>query len=225
MFNFNFKKMLRDDTEDSLTYIHGNTPEFTPDIAELQSRLWNWVFIPDECMLTNPKHSLVKEGASGFYPFYEDAYTSDRFTFLEKKLGKESTCLVFKNIDDPDLPVWMQKEYRISGELYALSGKQIISLDNHKKNTVYCNRQKININIPFTMKQRTRSQTYNGVWSSTYSTSKWHLTSVEAFVYIQRMDYWRDQLIHLDNFSPVKVMNEPDRIYVRKYYDYKFQNI
>lgn len=223
---FNFKMFNRpSDLEIYLHSIDICTPKFTPDIADLESRRWNWVFVPDECMLLNPKHSLVKEGASGFYPFYSDCYTSEKYTMLVKELGKESTCLMFKGIDDPDLPVWMQKEFRVSGELYALSGKQIISLDNHKKNTVYCNRQKVNINVPFTLRHRKRSQTYNGVWSSEYSTSKYHLTSIEAFVYIQRMDYWRDQLTHLDNFSPVKVMNEPDRIYVRKYYDYKFQNI
>lgn len=201
------------------------TPEFTPDIHVLEQNFWNPVFIPDECMLLGRQHDLVKEGASGFYPFYEDCYTSGKFTFLEKYLGKLSTGIPFEAINDDNLPMWMNKAYRIKGELYALSSKQIILLDNYKKNTVECRRIRVNINIPYTHKTVTRSQTYNGVWSATYNSSKTHISSIEAWMYVGRIDYWQDQLEHLDNFRPVYVVNDPDRIYVRKYYDYKRQNL
>lgn len=210
--------------DELLSEIHAKKPEFTPDINILQKRYYNWLFVPDECMLLGQKHHLVQNSASGFYPFYEDCYTSEKFTCLEKHLDKESQALTFKVINDGELPMWMNQAHRVKGELYSLTGEQIIDIDNYKKNTVYCDRVRVNINVPYTHKNRQVSQTYNGLWSATYSSSKPHLTSIEAWMYISRMDYWRDQLAKLDNFRPVKVMDDPDRVYVRHYYDYKFQS-
>jgi len=210
--------------EDILNDINFKTPQFTPDINLLQSKFWNWIFVPDECMTLGHKHELMQKGASGFYPFYSDCYTSEKFTCLEKQLGKLSQQLTFQTINDPELPMWMNKAHRVKGELYSLSGEDIIKLDNYKKNTVYSNRVRVNINIPYTLKNRKVSQTYNGTWSASYESSKPHITSINASMYVSSLDYWHDQLEKVDNFRPVKVMDDPDRVYVRRYYDYKFQS-
>jgi len=209
-----------------------HTPKYTPDIHLLEQHWWNPVFIPDDCMIHHSyhitergsRHDLVKEGASGYDPFYEDCYTAKPFTFLEKNLGKQSFPIPFDPINDNDLPMWMNKSHRIKGELYALSSKSIIELDNHRLNTVQFDRVKVTINIPYAQKYRDIAQSYNGVWSSTYRSSKTNIVSIQAHMYVGRFEYWRDQLLKLDNFSPVKVEKNPDRIYVKDFYNYKNQS-
>lgn len=204
--------------------IHNSTPEYTPDIAELEQRIWNPVFVPDEFMTLGHKHDEVKDGASGFFPFYEDCYTTEKFTFLEKHLGKMSHAIPFETINDDQLPMWMNKAFRVKGELYALRGSQIISLDNYKRNGVEFDRVKVNINVPFKPKYRTVTQSYSGIWRSDYHSGKTHITTIAAYMYVGKKTYWHEQLSALDNFRPVFVQNDPDRIYVRKYYDYKQQS-
>lgn len=224
MFNA-LKKTIFNDTlpADVTQQILAAGCEFTPDIAELESRQYSFVFMPDECMMLERKHELVTPGASGFYPFYEDCYTSEDFCFIEKRLGKESFPIAFKPLDNGDLPIWMNKKQRIKGELYALRGCSFKDLDKYKLNTVQCNRVKVNINIPTVKQHRTETQSYNGLWSCEYNLSKTYITTISAYMYVGREEYWIDQLLHHDsffNFAPVHT-TEVDRIYIKKCFNYK----
>lgn len=202
-------------------------PRHTPDIVELESKLHNYVFVPDECKMTHNHHQLVACGTSGFYP-YCPAYTSLEYNFVEKKLGKESIAIPFVDIGTDNLPPWMLKKFRIKGELYALRGCSFIPLDNHKLNGVAFERIKVRINVPHFKRYRQESQSYNGVWHYDYTRSKDMLTSMEVFMYVGKTDFWLPQLEAYEalyNFDSVPVATAPDeRIWIREYFEYKQGN-
>jgi hypothetical protein len=208
-----------------------NNQHFTPDIVELESQSFSFVFVADECMTSLRKHSLVNMGASGFYPFC-GGYTAEEFSYIAKKTGVMeqgklrtiTTPIPMKDIDrEGDLPVWMTEKLRIKGEIYALRGCSFLELDKYKHNGVQFQRVPVTVNIPYFKRYREVSQTYNGVWSSTYSRSKDHIVSIKCHMYVGRHEYWLEQLKSNDgffDFEPVKV-SEVDRVWIKKFYDYK----
>lgn len=197
----------------------------TPDIVELQNTALNFVFVPDECMMLMPKHALVSK--TNFYPFCT-AYTSEPFLFLQKDLGKESHPVALR---DPsievknELPPWMAQALRIRGEIFGLSGSDFIDLDKHKLNGVQFDRVRVKVNVPYIKRYSHTETSENGVVQISYSSSKDMLTSIDAWMYVGKPEFWLPQLTAEDSFyrfSQAPISEAPEgRIWIRKYYDYK----
>lgn len=194
--------------------------QFTPDIAELEERSANLLFIADDMMLFNPNHDMVTKGSlSGMEPFHY-AYTAKSFSFVKKNLGKESFPIALDIRDTSELPKWMSQTARIRGELYAIRGSQFKILDTHRQNGVQFRRERVMINIPYKKLLKHQGKSPHGTYPY-YDLSKEQMYSVLAYMYVGRTEYWIDQLkAGFFDFSPVGICEE-DRIWLKKYFMYR----
>lgn len=200
------------------------TPAYTLDVAELERRMFTFVFVADECMYGHRKHDLVSTGASGYKPFFT-CYTDQNMAMLVKEMDGQNYPIVFDGLDDPSLPPWAQRKARVYGELYALRGCSVIELDNYKQNGVRFTRKWVKVTIPYFKRHRKSTQTYNGTWNYEYSRSKDYLLTIDAQMYVGRQDYWLDQLsdrFDLFSFSTVPVQ-QVDRIWIKEFFHFPRQ--
>jgi hypothetical protein len=170
--------------------------EFTPDIFHLEQFKSQLLFVHDDMAQLQPNHDLIKEGSlSGFYPF-NYGYTTKSYSFLKKNLGLKSFPIA---LDIPidvanQLPTYMSEEYRIRGELYAIRPLQFLKLDTHRQNGVQFIRRRVNINIGYKKLYHHSITDSKGVYHSEYNLGKEQMLTVQAWMYVGREEYWRDQL-------------------------------
>jgi hypothetical protein len=215
-----FKKQYTPDLSAEIAKIDEQSPDYTPDAYSLEEKMFNFIFVSDTFKSGHKDNSMVTVGASGLKPFFP-AYTSEKFSFLIHK--KDKLPIPIRPLNHPDLPLFLQKDLRIRGEVYALRGCTIIELDNHKKNGVKFIRVPINVTVPYYKKKMVKTQTYGGTWSVSYESSKDFLCSVKAWTYLGRPEYWLDQLLKEDavfDFDTCPVYNSWDRIWIKEYFNY-----
>lgn len=197
--------------------------QFTPDYAELEQKKGHLLFIHDDMAQLQPHHDLVKEGSlSGFYPF-NYGYTARNFTYLNKNLGLKSIPIALDLRDRDNIPRCMSDTARIRGEVYAVRPRTFISLDTHRQNGIQFKRTQVTVNIPSKkVKKHTTTDSTGRVFID-YSLSKEEMVSVQAWMYIGREEYWKDQL-HAEagffDFTPVDIIEEEERLWLRRYYQY-----
>lgn len=194
--------------------------EFTPDLWMLEQKKSHLVFIHDDMMQTQPNHSMVQaQSLSGFYPFCY-GYTARRYSFVKKNLGLQSFPIALNLRETDNLPYWMADSQRLRGEVYAIRTPGIIALDNHRQNGVQFERLKVMINIGHRKNYKHTTTDSKGIVHIDYSLGKEEMTSVMAYMYVGREDYWKDQLeAGFFDFTPVPIVEE-DRLWLKTYYQY-----
>lgn len=200
--------------------------QFTPDYHIVGARKGNLVFIPDDMMMTQPNHDVVKaQSLSGFYPFAY-GYTARRFQFVKKDLVMKSFPIALELKETDDLPIHMGQKYRIRGEIYAVRPEGIISLDTHRANGVQFQRVRVTINVGF-RKQYRSEEKKGGRSIFNYRLGREEMTSVECWMYVGREEYWKDQLHAEDGFFNFKAIDivEEDRVWLKEYYQYNYRHL
>lgn len=196
--------------------------QFTPDAHILNRHQAKLLFVHDDMAQLQPMHDLVQEGSlSGFYPF-DYGYTTKKFSFVKKDLGLKSfpIALDLDRETRDNLPVFISEEYRIRGELYAIRPCQFYKLDTHRQNGIQFERRRVNINVGYRKLYRTHWFNAKGIQKYEYNLGKEEMTTVEAFMYVGRNEYWKDQLLSDGfNFQPIPVIQE-DRLWLKEYYQY-----
>ena len=193
----------------------------TPDVALLERKLFNRVFVFDDMMKGHPGHDkFIREHSA----FLATGFTAECMTLWKKKLGKLSFPVALPDTfhTTPSVP--------IKGELYALETSQILELDKERENGVQFIRKRINIVLPYRhlLFNKDRPQVYKGTRSEDsrelYDNIKNQLTAelrvnVTAWAYVGVSDYWSPQLDAGYLFSPVKCF-APEQKPEQKYYYY-----
>lgn len=222
MFGMNAAKAVQQQQDHVSRLIQGyQLPEFTPDLWELEQKKAHLVFVHDDMMQLQPHHELIRQGSlSGFYPF-QYGYTTKKFSFVIKDLGLKSIPIALDLGElAGELPMYIAEAHRIRGEVYAVRPGAIVELDNHRQNGVQFVRRQVNINIGY--RRLWRSHWFNSFGNKKYEykLGKEEMTTVSAWMYIGREDYWRDQLLaDCFNFNPIDIIEE-ERLWLTKYFQY-----
>lgn len=205
-------KDLLDWDEDRLAY--------TPDYQQLSLKKSHLLFIHDDMMQLQPKHSLVEAGSvHGFYPLAY-GYTTRRFSFVKKELGLASFPIALLLRESDELPMFIARTQRIRGEVYAITPEQFITLDTHRQNGVQFTRTKVNINLGFKKLRRREWFDASGRTKYEYDLGREEMITQEMYMYIGREDYWKDQLQSgFFDFKEIPIIQE-DRLWLKEYYQY-----
>lgn len=154
----------------------------TPDFGELQQLKGINIFLYDETQAGQPRHTLVKSGLFGGMGYTE----SSDFTMVTKVLGKETHPVVLPIREDQKLgtsaPVQsslMGELGQIIGEIYTIDLQTVIALDDYTLNTVQYDRILVPIIIP---------------WQRNLNDATYEHHRTEAYMYVGRQEFWRDQL-------------------------------
>lgn len=214
------------DRKDLIAELTASLPHRTPDIGELEAQFFNPIFVCDEMMMNSDVHKdfIIPGSATGYFPI-STCYTSKKFYFVEKNLGKSSFPIAFESLEnDGELPVHLARKSRIRGELFYLRGCQFIHLDNYKINGVQFLRKKVRVHIPYFKIMREHWFNEYGNIQNNWLRTPEHVVSVEAHMYVGVEEYWKDQLFAetgFFDFKPVTVFKEEERVWLREHFDYK----
>ena len=102
----------------------------------------------------------------------------------KKDLGKETFPIALRTTHDQKLgkSTVLGDPARVCGNLYLVPTKVIKDLDNRTLNGVWFQREKVSIDIP------------NRKLNGSKSPGPMILDTIEAWMYVARMDYWTEQL-------------------------------
>lgn len=146
--------------------------QFTPDLYTIQQKANHHVFVYNEAMEGHRSHfDLV-----GNSPYLGMSFTIRHFTMYKKAVGDESFPFILDNVRDIRV-----NASRVGGELYSLSPKQLIKLDEHCLNTVQFNRVRLKVVIPHKIKYLHEEKLSA-------------FPPIEAWVYVGKRDFWEDLL-------------------------------
>lgn len=117
-------------------------PHSTPDIAALERREWQLMFVYDEMMSALPFNGLLKDHAR----LLGTAFTHTRFTLWKTLCDGLNSAVA---LSPPDKDFVTAPARPIMGEIYAVRPYQFLKLDNHKGNGMMFNRKRVNLIIPY----------------------------------------------------------------------------
>lgn len=171
---------------------------FTPDLWYLERFEWQLLFVCDQWKAGHIKNDLIANDGEKLC----DALSHDNFTFYKKKLGLASYGI--------PLPMPVPKEYfgPIRGELWKVRPYLFKILDSEKDNGYSFVRKRVSLSVPFFRVYDDKER--NGKMSE-------HDTTVEAWMYIGKPEYWAKQLDGGYMFETVKVQ-KPNKSWRSDYY-------
>lgn len=166
--------------------------EYTPDIAKLEQRKYHLLFVCDDCMR---RHGRNEEFLSED-TYRMAAFTSDDELSMWKKIaGTQSFPVPIKGYRWNELRSVEEKREqstkisvmnlnatrtgRIKGELYKVSTKTLVNLDNHRLNGVQFERQRVKVIIPYRYQSG-----HVGVDDQEF------VQTAKAFMYMGILDFW-----------------------------------
>jgi hypothetical protein len=114
--------------------------QFTPDLPILEQYEHQLMFLYNECKPGLPNHKLVEESCVPL----ATAFTRPEFSLWKKRLGKKSFAMALKE-DSKEAPF-----RRIKGDLVLLETSRFKELDKYMSNTVYFNRVRTTVEVPYT---------------------------------------------------------------------------
>jgi hypothetical protein len=111
----------------------------TPDIASLERKLYQLIFVYDEMMKPFNYNELLGDEAR----LLKMGFTHEKFTMWKKHLGGASYPVVL------DKRFENQPSRPIMGELWAIRPDIFLDLDNHKDNGTLFTRRRVNVIVPY----------------------------------------------------------------------------
>lgn len=154
--------------------------EFTPDIAILERRKSNLLFVFDEWQEGHRDFSMIEEYAVPMGA----AFTKDDFVLYKRKLNALSYAVA---LDDSPFKV---KKTSIRGKLYAIprgedGSTRFIELDTVKENGVKFERRRVSVIFPYFYLGRGRDgKPFRGYWEEV----------IRCYTYIGVQSYWEPLL-------------------------------
>lgn len=185
----------------------------TPDLAELKTFSNVNVFVYNEIQSEQPQNELV---SMGLYRGIGYTKQSD-FVLYKKLLGKETFPFALQITEDQRLGMssYLGDPGQIMGEVYTIPipAERIIALDEYMLNTVYFDRKRVTILVPF----RTDP-----------ASDKFDMNEIEAFMYVGRQEFWNEQITKSDSnvlFAKSQRLfaNKEDNIGAYYTFDYKVE--
>jgi hypothetical protein len=179
----------------------------TPDFAQLDERPAHLLFFYDARM-------------SGFRPETDgsllwDGFTVEPYTMLKTRLGKASYPVVLeKNYEEHAFPAEAvnfdgsvrtlnykgdSSRVPIKGQVWEIPTKTVLLLDKEMNNTVYYNRKKVKIHVPF----------HQVMWSKERGdfVTERLIEKVKAWMYVGNDEYWsalaQDPVTHYQANRPI----------------------
>lgn len=176
-----------------------NEPQFTPDVAKLESYYFQNVFICNQFMRGCSKFRDTLEGncVKQFSGFTHDK----NFVMWMKDLGRES--VVFPMQMGPEQMFGKPGETlfgpmaKLLGNVYTMRADQIFKLDELHENGIQFVRSRIKIDIPFVVR--------NGRALGDLS-----IQSIPAWAYIGNVSYWSEVI------NPTSKVYRPVSLYKAK---------
>lgn len=196
----------------SLQYLQ-STPiqTHTPDIAYLNQREHQLVFICDGMQHRLPDHASIEAYTGGVWP----AFTEAPFSLWHRRE------------DDNVIPLPYMNEFKrltapIKGQLIRMLTPRLIKLDEDKQNGIQFNRVRVDLSVPHRLSWPTRDRegirylfNKRDVVKHGYAPPTHHHENDESFVMVTRYstvkawmylgvpNYWKDQLDGGFAFKPV----------------------
>lgn len=143
----------------------------TPDLAELEMKAQHLLFTYHDSKV---EERLLCKGLTN----------DTSFVMYKKDLRKESFPLAFQTTYDQKLgrSTMLGDPARVAGNLYLVPSKVIRDLDNRVLNGVWFDRKEVKVDVPH--------RKLNG----SKTPGPMEITTVKAWMYVARMDYWSEQL-------------------------------
>lgn len=153
--------------------------EFTPDIAILERRLCNMLFVYDEMQLGHREFSMIEEHAIPMGV----AFTKDDFVLYKRKLSTLSYAFA---LDDSP---YRAPRTSIKGSLFAIprdedGSTRFIELDTVKENGVKFERRRVTVIMPYFYVGMRDGKPFKGYWE----------VPIRCYTYIGVKSYWHPKL-------------------------------
>lgn len=178
--------------------------EFTPDIARLESKMSQLLFVCDHWQSRHYGHDMIREYSVPL----QTAFTRDYFVMYKRKLGAESWAVPLI-----DSPIVGAPRAPIRGELHAITPSvRFAELDTDRRNGVMFYRDRVTLVMPYQVEAWFKE---GGMMRS--ETRYQH---IQAWMYIGVPDHW-NRVVDEDFFlfDPVRTF-EPKNPDLETYYNF-----
>ena len=184
--------------------------QYTPDIAEVESRKFNFIFVYDEKMHRRPGYKVIEEHTVPMHT----VYTKDKF-------------FMYKHIPDGRVIPIPEGNRPIRGELHVTTGEGLIYLDKLYENGVEFLRQRVKVILPFRTVFRKKNKAINSKPLPPCLDNIHTLLSAErteelrVWMYVAKPEVWLDRLDagytteRITSYTPNKL-----RSWLNEYYFY-----
>lgn len=146
----------------------------TPDIAILQTRKTQLLFVYDEMKKGFPEFGMIEEHAIPLGV----VFTKADFSLYKRKLAKETYAFA---LDDSPFKV---PKTSIKGELHAVQSMRFIELDTFMENGVKFERRRVSVILPYYYVGKRNGVPYKGQW----------MQEVRCHMYVGIQSYWEPKL-------------------------------
>jgi hypothetical protein len=187
-----------DDLEKARSYA-----EFTPDIALLESRMSQFLFVNDHWQSGHWGHHMIRDYSVPL----GTCFTQDYFVMYKHKMGPESWAVPLEDspYDSPRAP--------IRGELHAIVPPvRFAELDTDRRNGVIFYRKRVTLVMPYQVE----------AWfkEGGMKRSEMRYQNIRAWMYVGVPEYW-EQRVDKDFFlfNPVQIF-EPKNPDLHPYYNF-----
>jgi len=194
---------------------------FTPDIAYLELRQFNLVFICDDAMLAGKNYSLIQEHSAKV----ARGFTRKAFNFYVKQT--DGSAIPMRVKQQPGY--FSFSSLKIKGEIHAVTAEGIIRLDHHYQNGVQYRRTRTQILFPTTEHGRVVNRDVQGRELPPCLSDKDYILPervdiIDCFMYTGVPNYWNDLLDGGFAFQPCPIRYpKEEKSWLIKYYHYQNQ--
>jgi len=123
----------------------------TPDISTIEDNMYNLLFVCDTLIQGEKKFKQIEDNCI----LVANCFTVNNFEFWAKDLGTETFPIPLETDKKATFEEWadlntsrLAQPAKIKGQLLAIRGNTLISLDKDYSNTIIYERKKVHIHIP-----------------------------------------------------------------------------
>lgn len=157
---------------------------FTPDIAIIQQKETQLLFVYDEMMDGYSEFSLIKEHSIKL----GTVFTNDMFVMYKRKLGEDSYAIAL------DESFFQAQRGIIRGELYAVKSPRFAELDTVYQNGVEFERRRVSVKMPY----------YHFGWRTKFNSEgckvpdgmfkEYRTVDIKCFMYVGIQEHWHQMM-------------------------------
>lgn len=187
--------------------------QYTPDVWLLeQFERWN-VFICGQEQQHHPHYRRISAESN----YQSPAYTTGKFSMWKKRLGNETFPIPLDDVyGDARHHEWgdlwgAPSKQIIRGEIHTMTMDQIISLDEHYRNTVQFSRRRVLLHVPYKLLYEADGKKH---------VSEMANEVVSAWMYVGLPGYWEHTISNSEAraFSPIRLFDPITPNIAKHYY-------
>lgn len=190
-----------------------DSAKFSPDIIKLERQRRQLIFVADDMMRHGKLHSYISEfSLTGRFPIYA-GFTEALMYMWKKDLGEDSYPVILdKDVTGHYFGPKLEAA-KVRGEVYSIRSFQFRKLDTLRENGYAFTRRRIWLTIPRYKVRYSKTDPLPGL-------QDWN-ARLETWAYIGNHDYWDDQLAGVLPSSPVPIVEDHGRAWLKRYYLHK----